>query len=290
MSRLGARARVIQYIRFEDTRRPEGNMKRILIPIAMVALVISAAAQPAKKPAARAAAAVERDTIVTKTGLTIIMRHRGKGLQVKPGQLAIVHYTGRLDNDSVFDSSLERAPFAFRVGVGQVIKGWDEGFLSLRVGDKATLIIPPDLAYGDRERPRIPANSRLTFDVELLALHERSIGDTIRGTLDRDGVPAAQKLFAALRKSKYSGFYLSEDELNGMGYKYLAEGKSAEAIAIFKMNVRAFPKSANVYDSLGEAYMKSGDAAAAIANYKRSLELDASNTNAVEMLKQLQTR
>lgn len=266
-------------------------MNILVICLALLAISATTFAQPGRKPAKVAPAArALPDTILTKSGLTVIMRHRGKGLQAKPGQLAIVRYTGRLDNDTIFDSSVGRNPFAFRIGVGQVIKGWDEGIPMLRVGDRATLIIPAELAYGARERPGIPANSRLTFEVELLALHDKSVGDTILGTIERDGVVEAQKLWTKLRKNDFLGFYLSEDELNRIGYKFLGEGKNEQAIAIFKMNVRAFPKSGNVYDSLGEAYMKAGDREGAIANYKRSLELDPSNANAVEMLKQLQTR
>jgi len=264
--------------------QPTITMKSILVFLVLALTAIGASAQPAKT---RAADRALPDTVTTKSGLTIILRHRGKGLQAKPGQLAVAHYTGRLDNDTIFDSSIGRGPFAFRVGVGQVIKGWDEAFITLRVGDKATLIIPPGLAYGDRARPSIPANSRLTFDVELLELHDRSVGDTIQGMIASEGVAAAQKLYTRLKNARFAGFYLSEDELNRIGYKYLGEGKNDEAIAIFKMNVRAFPKSANVYDSLGEAHMKAGDKAEAIANYKRSLELDPSNANAVEMLRQI---
>jgi hypothetical protein len=273
-------------------------MKTILLALTLLSLAIGATAQPATKPATKpgkpakpaVAKIAEHDTIVTKSGLSVIMLHRGKGLQAKPGQFAIAHYTGRLDNDTIFDSSIGRGPFAFRIGMGQVIRGWDEAFVMLRVGDKARLVIPASLAYGERERPGIPANSRLTFDVELLELHEKSVGDTIQGTLDREGVLEAQKLYTRLKKGEFAGLYLSEDELNRIGYKYLGEEKYAEAIAIFKMNVRAFPKSGNVYDSLGEALMKSGDKEGAIANYKRSLELDPSNTNAADMLKKLQAK
>jgi hypothetical protein len=264
---------------------------RLMIPLALLVAVSDAGAQSRrKKPAATAAAAtLTSDTVRTESGMTVILHTRGTGRQAKAGDLAVVHYTGRLDNDTVFDSSVERTPFSFRLGKGQVIKGWDEGIAMLRTGDRATLVIPAHLAYGERALPQIPANSRLTFEVELLELHEKTVGDTIRAVLDSEGVPAAQKLYTKLRKDRFSGYYLSEDELNRLGYEYLGAKKVNEAIAIFRMNVRAFPKSGNVYDSLGEALMASGDNEGAIANYKRSLELDPKNTNAVEMLKKLQT-
>jgi len=82
-----------------------------------------------------------------------------------------VHYTGRLENGTKFDSSLDHGkPFDFAIGTGSVIKGWDEGLMSMKVGGKRKLIIPPALGYGVAGRPpTIPANSTLIFDVELLS-------------------------------------------------------------------------------------------------------------------------
>lgn len=82
----------------------------------------------------------------------------------------MVHYTGKLLDGTKFDSSLDRnKPFDFVVGVGQVIKGWDEGIIQLKKGQKAVLTCPPDFAYGARGVPGvIPPNSVLVFEVELL--------------------------------------------------------------------------------------------------------------------------
>jgi len=96
-------------------------------------------------------------------------------------------------------------------------------------------------------------------------------------------------LSEALRKGMTAGVQ-DENSINAMGYRYLQAGDKPLAIGIFKFNVSAFPKSANTYDSLGEAYMANGDRELAIRNYRKSLELDASNTNAVEMLKKLESR
>ncbi len=112
----------------------------------------------------------------TASGLQITDGTVGTGASPKTGQRCTMHYTGWLYKDGVkgakFDSSVDRGqPFDFVIGVGQVIKGWDEGVASMKVGGKRTLIIPAELGYGARGAGGvIPPNATLMFDVELLGL------------------------------------------------------------------------------------------------------------------------
>ncbi|MCH9808874.1 MAG: FKBP-type peptidyl-prolyl cis-trans isomerase [Alphaproteobacteria bacterium] len=112
----------------------------------------------------------------TSSGLQITDTVEGTGESPKPGQTCVMHYTGWLYKDgqkgAKFDSSVDRGqPFEFRIGVGQVIGGWDEGVASMKVGGKRTLIIPPQLGYGARGAGGvIPPNATLMFDVELLGV------------------------------------------------------------------------------------------------------------------------
>lgn len=94
----------------------------------------------------------------------------GTGMEAQNGDLLSVHYTGRLDDGTVFDSSIPRGePFAFVLGAGTVIKGWDQGLLGMKQGGTRKLTIPPELGYGKQGIPgAIPGNATLTFDVELL--------------------------------------------------------------------------------------------------------------------------
>ncbi|EEF51514.1 FK506-binding protein, putative [Ricinus communis] len=105
-------------------------------------------------------------------GLVIEELAMGKpdGKRASPGSQVSMHYIGKLKkNGKIFDSNVGRAPFKFRLGIGQVIKGWDVGVNGMRVGDKRRLTIPPSMGYGDRGAgPKIPPNSWLVFDVELL--------------------------------------------------------------------------------------------------------------------------
>ena len=108
----------------------------------------------------------------TKSGLYYQITHKGNGKKAEAGQKVAVHYTGMLLDKTVFDSSYRRKePLQFTVGVGQVIAGWDEGILLLHEGDKARLVIPSELAYGNRGAGGvIPPNAPLIFDVELVSV------------------------------------------------------------------------------------------------------------------------
>jgi len=120
----------------------------------------------------------EGQHIKTDDGIQIDIETLGSGAQASAGNSVLVSYKGALENGTVFDASdLHGGPATFPIGVGRVIKGWDEGVVGMKVGEKRKLVIPPELAYGAKEIKKpdgstaIPANATLTFEIELLGVH-----------------------------------------------------------------------------------------------------------------------
>jgi len=115
---------------------------------------------------------------VMADGVQINNNIEGEGIQIVKHSKIQVHYTGKLQDGTKFDSSFDRGePFSFQIGLRQVIEGWETGLMGMKVGGKRTLIIPPELAYGERGAgDLIPPNATLTFDVELVAVQDPGYG------------------------------------------------------------------------------------------------------------------
>ena len=139
-------------------------------PAAQAPASPAAKAPSAPSPGASPAGASGATATKTASGLLIEDVVVGTGPSPAPGQTAVVHYTGWLPDGTKFDSSLDRGqPFQFPVGGGKVIRGWDEGVATMKVGGKRRLIIPPELGYGPSGAGKvIPPNATLIFEVELL--------------------------------------------------------------------------------------------------------------------------
>jgi len=136
-------------------------MKRNLLIVLCMVIGITASTQPLMKG----------QKVTTATGLQVELLESAQGATPHKGDRVSVHYTGRLLDSTVFDSSVDRGvPFEFVLGQGQVIRGWDEGVAMLKVGEKARLTIPSELGYGERAMGKIPAHATLVFDVELLGI------------------------------------------------------------------------------------------------------------------------
>jgi FKBP-type peptidyl-prolyl cis-trans isomerase/Tetratricopeptide repeat len=236
-------------------------------------------------PAATSKAAA----VTTPSGLTYLITKKGSGRQPKQGETVIINYTGTLTNGVKFDSSHDRnQPFSFKLGVGQVIKGWDEGVAKLGVGDQAILVIPSKLAYGPRGAGGvIPPDATLIFVVEVLDTKAKSLTDVLSTTLKEKGVEAMITEFHNLKSAVDPDLYTSESDTNAFGYRLLRRNQVNEAIEVFKLNVEAYPQSANAYDSLGEAYLFRGEKDKAIESYRKALAIDPTMESAKQALRKL---
>lgn len=117
----------------------------------------------------------EKNEVKMKSGLIIVDNVVGEGLEAEKYDILTVNYTGKLEDGTVFDSSKNpgRDPFRFTVGLGQVIKGWDEGFVGMKIGGTRTLTIPSEMGYGVRGAgDAIPPNATLIFEIELLEVEK----------------------------------------------------------------------------------------------------------------------
>lgn len=251
---------------------------------AMIAAgMLAAAARPA------IAGAQLGDTVMAPSGLRYAIARHGSGPRPQPGQLALIYYTGRLRDGTMFDDSrLRPQPFAFRLGTNMVIRGMDIGVALLHVGDRATFIIPPALAYGNRgSGAAIPPNATLVFDIELMGVRDHSLGELIADTIAAKGPAAAEAMAKQLGPDLEKDYFVSEDELVSLGYDYLGRNKLEPALAVFRITLGRYPKSYNAYDGLGDSYMKAGNSEQAIAGFRKSLGIDRADAHAEEMLRKL---
>lgn len=162
-------------------------------------------------------------------GLKITLLKAGKGKSLAKGDKVKVHYKGELVDGRPFDSSIERnQPFEFVMGMNQVIAGWDQALLSLKTGDKAKLVIPPDLGYGDTPMPKIPAGSYLVFEVEVL--------DVIKDFAPKQFVTKGKK---------------TETSASGLEYCILEKGSGAKAERgkTVEVHYTGFLENGDIFDS-----------------------------------------
>lgn len=232
------------------------------------------------------------DTITTDSGLKYYIVEEGTGKKIQEGKEVTLHGIGTLENGEVFwETRKSNSPFCFVTGTNSVIKGVEEGVSKMRVGDRWIFILPPEIAYGDRQRGPIPPNSTLIFDYEVLDVSnpKRSIVDTLYKIIESDGIDQSLGMYRDLKDQK-DIFNLRVDQLNSLGYKLINEEKYEVAKVILELNAKEHPDNFNVWDSLGEIYMILGKYELAVESYEKSLELYLENTNAVEMIKKIKAK
>lgn len=204
----------------------------------------------------------DNDYITTSSGLKYKIVKKGDGKQAQAGNIVVVHYIGKLENGSVFDNSYDRGqPIRFKLGVGRVIKGWDEGIALLHKGDKAKFIIPPELGYGNRKVGSIPPNSTLYFDVELLDIVPAPKAFDVEG---KDTIKTKSGLKYIMVKSNPNGKQAQAGNMVLVHYTgYLSNGKIFDS-SVERGKPFSFPlgqgRVIKGWDE-GIAYLKEGEKA-----------------------------
>jgi FKBP-type peptidyl-prolyl cis-trans isomerase len=150
----------------------EGDIKKEIITVIIILLAIALAFFLMMRPKELNAPTTEQNSTTSMNDLKIEVLQEGTGELSKNGDELTVHYTGTLEDGTKFDSSVDRGtPFSFTLGAGQVIQGWEQGMLNMKVGEKRRLTIPYSLGYGENGYGPIPPKATLIFEVELLEIN-----------------------------------------------------------------------------------------------------------------------
>jgi len=150
----------------ERTQRQTKQKRTRIIALVIIVALAAGAAAYLFVPGLPGRAGAE---VTTPSGLKYTDLVVGTGPSPRRGQMAVVHYTGTLTDGTKFDSSRDKGqPYSFPLGMGRVIRGWDEGVATMKVGGRRKLVVPPALGYGATGNGTIPPNSTLVFDIELL--------------------------------------------------------------------------------------------------------------------------
>jgi tetratricopeptide (TPR) repeat protein len=158
----------------------------------------------------------------------------------------------------------------------------------LRAGDRAIVVIPPNLGYGDdgSDVINVPAKATLQYDIEVIALKKQHLSEVMKRTIDAGGIAGGQRLMQRFRRQGFGDVYEGEIELNFLGYVYLTrQNRMDEAIALFKWNTELYPSSADARGLLAEAYLLNDQRGLALQEYRRALELGPQNESSSQWKK-----
>jgi len=216
------------------------------------------------------------ETITTASGLVYKFTKLGTGPQPQTGDLMVIHGIGTLaDGTEFWNTRAEGAPYEYTLGVDSVIKGFSEGMQHVREGDRIIITMKPDLGYGARERPGIPANSTLMFDYEILAVKPLSF---LR--LMRDAI-AAGTVDEAIAKAKATptlkDYYVSASSIQSAANvaNRKEPGSNEKVLAL---GLTLLPDAYQLHQTLGRLQAARGDKPAAIKSYETALKLNPRKT------------
>ena len=218
------------------------------------------------------------ETITTESGLMYRFTKLGSGPQPQTGDLMIIHGIGHLaDGTEFWNTRTDAAPYEYTLGVDSVIKGFSEGMRYVREGDRIVITMKPELAYGARERPGIPANSTLVFDYEILAVKPLSVARLIRDAIATDSVDEA--IGKVKTTPHLKNYYVSASSIQAAANAANRKEPGANE-KVLALGLTLLPDAYQLHQTLGRLQATRGDKAAAIKSYETALKLNPKKTPA----------
>ena len=217
-------------------------------------------------------------TITTPSGLKYRFTKLGSGPRPQAGDLMVIHGIGAFpDGKEFWNTRTDNTPYEYTFGVDRVIRGFEEGMREVREGDRVVITMTPDLAYGDRARPDIPANSTLVFDYEILAIKTLTVARFLRDGFAAGTVEAAIASAKALPNLKdyYASVASLRSAANAANAKQAGENEKVLAFAMTLL-----PDAYQLPMSLARAQAQRGAVAGAIRTYEAALKLNPNKTPA----------
>jgi hypothetical protein len=213
------------------------------------------------------------ESVTTASGLVYKFTKQGKGLKPETGDLMVIEGIGKLaDGTEFWNTRTDGTPFEYSLGVDSVIKGFSEGMKEVREGDRIIITMKPELAYGDRARTGIPANSTLTFDYEIIAVKPLSFAKVMREALAATSTvdDAIAKVKATPNLKKY---YVSASTVQSAA-SAANRKKAGEGEKVLALGLTLLPKSYQLHQAIGRAQTQRGAKADAIKSYESALKLN----------------
>jgi hypothetical protein len=218
------------------------------------------------------------ETITTESGLVYKFTQLGKGPQPQTGDLMVIHGIGTLaDGKEFWNTRTDGSPYEYTLGVDSVIRGFSEGMRHAREGDRIIITMKPELGYGARERPGIPANSTLTFDYEILAVKPLSFAKLMREALAAGTVDDAIAKVQATPDLK--NYYVSASSVQAAANAANRKEPGANE-KVLALGLTLLPNAYQLHQSLGRIQATRGDKPAAIKSYETAVKLNPKKTAA----------
>jgi hypothetical protein len=218
------------------------------------------------------------ETITTESGLVYKFTQLGNGPEPQTGDLMVIHGIGTLaDGKEFWNTRTEGSPYEYTLGVDSVIRGFSEGMRHVREGDRIIITMKPELGYGARERPGIPANSTLTFDYEILAVKPLSVAKLLREAMTAGTVDEAIAKVNATPNLK--GYYVSAPSMQSAANAANRKEPGANE-KVLALGLSLLPDAYQLHQTLGRLQAARGDKPAAIKSYETALKLNPNKTTA----------